>query len=312
MKKILAIVLCSMTVWGTADAGPQYSQNIKDMILGSQYYCEYTVTNELGNLSENERKNIQMPLPAYKKVTLAKNGADVLMVSGIFQGREFFGNQYALYKNGDSFIFTIGKDNIVRDVIGFNQDAGNGVIVFPEGQITQGVKYSLANLYYTLEYTEFFNRFLPLLPEYNKTPGNESVKFDKCSEFSGSGTEFLDGKNLFYEEYKTPDGYEYPAVSRFYFADGKPVKIVRNIDVAYKLKDRIIPLKYTVDILKLTADFSNQIMQLPEGIKIKKNTDLGKLEFQGSSSSQNQYEREVYDEPRWESKYEESAQDGWY
>lgn len=126
--------------------------------------------------------------------------------------------------------------------------------------------------------------FLPLMPEENKiiVDGKETL-LNGCAEYSKSGTQVINGKNLQFIEYKTPDIFPIAMTARYYFDNGrlaKYVSITKNDEVevapelqaAYEYKFVTSMGGYTIiNIHEFTTDVNNNFLIVPENIKIVKN-----------------------------------------
>lgn len=290
MKNIFSFIIFLTVVLITqvSFAEVKLTQPVIDLIKSNKFAIRFAVTSELDNSTQIDQNAMKYMKDHDMRTvnTIVFDGNNALTVTesyGNYPEMQMYGlpkqqhNSFAtLYSNGESYVI-MEKGNGVLYNATFEPNVKN------IQQITHyvGTNNKQGTMAFDAAYRQFVYYLLPLLPEMNSSTdlqGNE-VKLNNCTVFSKTGEANYGGQNYQFEEYNTPDNYIAPMVTRYYFKDGKLVKILqigkrKEIDADVETKNAFgadkIKLGHLgiVDVLEITNTFNPACLQVPKGIKI--------------------------------------------
>ncbi len=290
MKNIFSFIIFLTVVLITqvSFAEVKLTQPVIDLIKSNKFAIRFAVTSELDNSTQIDQNAMKYMKDHDMRTvnTIVFDGNNALTVTesyGNYPEMQMYGlpkqqhNSFAtLYSNGESYVIMEKGKGVLYNAT-FEPNVKN------IQQITHyvGTNNKQGTMAFDAAYRQFVYYLLPLLPEMNSSTdlqGNE-VKLNNCTVFSKTGEANYGGQNYQFEEYKTPDNYIAPMVTRYYFKDGKLVKILqigkrKEIDADVETKNAFgadkIKLGHLgiVDVLEITNTFNPACLQVPKGIKI--------------------------------------------
>lgn len=269
LLKILLVII-SVSVVSVANASDQLLDSIRNVFASNTSTIKYDMIS-VAAFGSNAYKGgaKQSQHTGY----LLKDGDRELNISEFRTNGKLYITACVLHIDGFTYSFSTGFDQPEKSVF----DAERWTNLTSEA-------FKVADEENTVSMSIFKYHFLPLLPNENKIFLNEGeVMQNACTEYSTSGSQVIEGKNLQFIEYKTPAAYPIDMTTRYYFDNGQLVKCVSitkkgevpvspEIQAAYggTLETRVGG--YTIiNIYEFTTDVDNTFLTLPKGIKIVKN-----------------------------------------
>lgn len=272
----LLLVIISVSVASIADASDSLVDSVRKVFASYASTIKYDMISVAAFGSNAYKQGAKKtPLMNY----FIKDGNKELSISGMrVIGKNLPAYSCDLHTDGFSYRFSIDKP--VSDAEQWANLVGNAFKVPDEENMAAFGRDSM----YKAMLLNFKYHFLPLLPDENKILLNEGeVMQNVCTEYSASGSQAIEGKNLQFIEYKTPAAYPIDMTTRYYFDNGRIVKCVSitkqgevevspEVQAAYggTLETRVGG--YTIiNIHEFTTDVDATFLTLPKGIKIVKN-----------------------------------------
>lgn len=300
MRKLLQtiIVLASISIASVANAGDPLLDSVVKVFKSDTSTIKYDFTS-VANSSPYSVRGTSKQTVNY----LLKNGEKELTVGEHSNNGKLYATTFNLHLDGFLYTFGIANDSFDLDVNKWSKISARAYVESDEARALaikqqldaskkinklsdEDVKFSsvaATDSVYDMMLKNLKYYFLPLLPDENRIiiDGHEVLQ-NPCIEFSSSGTEMIQGKNLQYIEYKTSPTYPITMTARYYFDNGrlaKYVDITKNgeLDISPELQaaygNRILTKVggYTIiNVYEFTTDVNDIFFTLPENVKVDK------------------------------------------
>lgn len=278
MKSLLKtlFVVISVSVASVANANDQLVASIRKVFASDTSTIKYDMISVAAFGSNAYKGGAKQ---AQHTGYLLKDGDRELYVSEFKNNGKLHLTACALHIDGFTYSFGTGFDKPDKPIF----DAERWTNLTSEAFKVADAENTMGSAY-NVVMSGFKYHFLPLLPAENEILLNEGeVMMNPCTEYSTSGSQVIDGKNLQFIEYKTPVTYPIDMTTRYYFDNERLVKCVNitkkgevpvspEIQAAYggTLETRVGG--YTIiNIYEFTTDVDTTFLTLPKGIKIVKN-----------------------------------------
>ncbi len=276
MKKIISLIMFLLLIMTThiSFAETKLSGPIVDLIKSNRFLIRFSLTSESDSIKPD--KSVQKFLKDLRdENTIIFDGQNALTIRKTFVREKLQYSDAVLYCNGESYaVSTYGKELF---------DASLQPNVKNIKQITHyaGPNNQQGRLMFESAYKQMIYYLLPLFPELNASTDiqGQTVHLNPCTVFSKTGEANYGGQDYQFEEYVTPNGNDLKMIVRYYFKDGKLVKVVqmsgrKEIDAGGDWKDAFGTEKVNtgslsvLDVFEMTDSFNSDCLQVPQGIKI--------------------------------------------
>lgn len=207
-------------------------------------FAEQTLTKSIADIFRTNHYLIKYRLFAYtetmppsfkaaikdirRDITLIQNGDNALTLTEDYSRNTLYLSSVNLLINGECYFWgTQGN----KKAINLDYTPTKEATVFKQ----TGDSENMSKKLFEAAYSDLMYHLLPVIPERNKTKtlNGEEAQLNHCSVFSKIGEEKIGENILQFEEYKTPQGSEMPAVARYYFDNGKFVKYIRFNEIGF-------------------------------------------------------------------------------
>lgn len=283
MKRFTSLIIFMMLILATqlSFAEAKLTQPVVDLINSKKFHIRFSISSELDSVKVDKAVQLHMKNSDTRyEYTLVFDGQNALAITDSYGHYPIVGKMHtanaALYSNGESYaMMSQSKGGVYDATLEPNKKNIKQITHYVGSNNKQG------KTAFEASYRQLLYYLLPLFPELNTTTDlqGQTAQLNPCTVFSRIGEANYGNQKYQFEEYKTPDDYEVKMTTRFYFKDGKLVKVIqlserKAIDAGVDYKDAFGTDKVklgalsVLDIFEITDTFNNACLQVPQGIKV--------------------------------------------
>ena len=274
----LFVLLLILLMAQSAFAETKLTQPVVDLINSKKFLIKFELKSELDGFRGDQESQRQIKNSDLRnEYTLVFDGQNALTITDSYVSKpwKMHTNSAMLFNNGESYMILTMKGvayNSAAEPITKNINQINHFI---------GANKNQGRMSFESAYKQMIFYFLPLFPELNTITdlqGN-TLQLNHCTVFTRNGEANYGGQKYEFEEYRTPDDSIATTITRFYFKEGKLVKVVavgtrKDVEADEDWKNAFGTEKIklgsltVMDIYEITDSFNPLCLQVPQGIKV--------------------------------------------
>lgn len=227
IKNLVAILLfiATLSLSMAAFAEQTLTKSIADIFRTNHYLIRYRLFDYIENMHPAAKAALK---DKRTEITLIQSGDNALHIMECYSRNNLYLSSVNLLINGECYFWSTQGN---KKAINLDYTPTKDATVFKQ----TGDSENMSKTTFESAYSGLMYHLLPVIPERNKTKtlNGEEAQLNHCSVFSKIGEEKIGENILQFEEYKTPEGSEMPAVARYYFDNGKFVKYIRFSEIGF-------------------------------------------------------------------------------